>query len=135
MPGFVVDLTFALTLPVWITLTVAMTLVALEWTSRTLPIRVPLVFLMVAISVFTVGYLGEILAPDQGTMEAWNLLEMSALIVLPSLFLIFVVSYLGREDIMDRKRLFLLYLVPSALLTMLWTNNINACVLCQCRQP
>jgi signal transduction histidine kinase len=120
-----VDLTFALTLPVWITVTVAMALLALEWTSRTLPIRGPFVFLMVAISAFTVSYLGEILSPDQGTMAAWNLLEMSVLIVLPALFLIFVVSYLGREDILDRKRLFLLSLVPFALLTMLWTNNVS----------
>lgn len=117
------DLTFILTLPVWITLTVAMTLMALEWTSRPLPIRAPFIFLMIAITLFSVGYLGEILSPDKGTMAAWNLLEMSVFIVLPSLFLIFVVSYLGREDILDRKRLFLLFLVPAALLTLLWTND------------
>jgi signal transduction histidine kinase len=120
-----VDLTFALTLPVWITVTVAMTLVALEWTSRTLPIRAPFIFLMVAISLFSVGYLGEILASDKGTMAAWNMLEMSVIIVLPSLFLIFVVSYLGREDILDRKKLFLLSLVSIVLLVMLWTNDIT----------
>jgi len=115
-----VDLTFALTLPVWITVTLAMTLVALEWTSRTLPIRAPFIFLMVGIAMFTVGYLGEILSSDMGTMAAWNLLEMSVFIVLPSLFLIFVVAYLGRNDILSRKRMFFLFLVPAALLTLLW---------------
>ncbi len=119
------DLTFALTLPVWITVTLAMTLVALEWTSRTLPIRAPFIFLMVGIAMFTVGYLGEILSSDMGTMAAWNLLEMSVFIVLPSLFLIFVVAYLGRNDILSRKRMFFLFLVPAALLTLLWTNDIT----------
>jgi PAS domain S-box-containing protein len=120
-----VDLTFALTLPVWITLTVAMTLVALEWTSRTLPIRVPFILLMVAISLFTIGYLGELLSTDQGIMAAWNLLEMSVFIILPSLFLMFVVSYLGREDLLDRRRMSLLFIVPAALLVLLWTNDIT----------
>ena len=80
---------------------------------------------MMAISAFTVAYLGELLAPDQGTMAAWNLVEMSVLMVLPSLFLIFVVSYLGQDDLLDRKRLFLLFLLPFALLTLLWTNNVS----------
>ncbi len=117
------DLTFVLTLPVWITVTVAMTLVALEWTSRTRPIRAPFIFLMGAIVMFTVGYLGEILSPDRGTMAAWNLLEMSVFIILPSLFLIFIVSYLGRNDMLDRRRMFLLFLVPATLLVLLWTND------------
>jgi PAS domain S-box-containing protein len=78
---------------------------------------------MVAIAIFTVGYLGELLSSDKGTMAAWNLLEMSVFIILPSLFLIFVVSYLGRDDILDRKRMFLLFLIPAVLLALLWTND------------
>ena len=71
---------------------------------------------MFAMTVYILGYSLELTSLDVNTMLFWNKIEYIGILSYPTIYLIFVIQYTGREKWLTRKNLFMLLIIPVAFL-------------------
>ncbi|MCE5208421.1 MAG: hypothetical protein LLG42_08945, partial [Chloroflexi bacterium] len=71
---------------------------------------------MASITVYVLGYSMELASLDLPTMLFWSKIEYLGIFSFPTLFLLFVLQYTGRDKWLTRRNVLLLFLFPALLL-------------------
>jgi diguanylate cyclase (GGDEF)-like protein len=95
-------------------LIVAITVYA--WRHRATNGARPFAIFMASLAVYIFGYSLELASLDLEFALFWNRAEYIGMLSFPSLYLVFVVAYVGRETWLTRRNFLLLAIVPALLL-------------------
>lgn len=79
---------------------------------------------MASMTIYVLGYSLELSSLNLRTMLFWSKIEYIGICTFPTLFLLFVLQFTGRERWITWKVLVLLFLVPAALLYIKLTDGI-----------
>lgn len=78
---------------------------------------------MASMTVYVLGYSMELASLDLSTMLFWNKIEYLGIFSFPTLFLIFVLHYTGRDQGINWKTILLLFVIPTILLVAKFTDD------------
>ncbi len=78
---------------------------------------------MTSMTVYVLGYSMELASLDISTMLFWSNIEYLGIFSFPTLFLIFVLQYTGRDKWVTWKNILLLFTIPLVLLAAKFTDN------------
>jgi diguanylate cyclase (GGDEF)-like protein/PAS domain S-box-containing protein len=79
---------------------------------------------MAAMTIYVMGYSMELASLDLPTMLFWSKIGYLGIFFFPTLFLIFVLQYTGREKWLGTRFIILMFLVPTFLLICKYTDDI-----------
>jgi hypothetical protein len=79
---------------------------------------------MAAMTVYVMGYSMELASLDLPTMLFWSKIGYLGIFLFPTIFLIFVLQYTGREKWLGTRYIILMFLVPTFLLICKYTDDI-----------
>ncbi|MBN1964237.1 MAG: PAS domain S-box protein [Anaerolineae bacterium] len=85
----------------------------------------PFLALVAAQLFWLITYGLEISGADEGTIRFWNDASYPAIVALPVLWLVFVLSYLGQRQHLKPRQVALWFVIPAITLFLLWTNNAH----------
>ena len=85
----------------------------------------PFGILMIAIGAWAFFYTFELLSDDFPSAIIWINLEYIAILSIPGLWFIFVMSYKKRANWFSRQNIFLLSIMPVVTLILIWTNQYH----------
>jgi signal transduction histidine kinase len=97
----------------------------LFWLRGTKQFRKYFVSLTFLVSLLALTYMGEMFSPDLQSKMYWNMFEYVSITIIPLLYLIIVVRYAGREDLLTRRNIMLISAIPLIGLLMVWTNDFH----------
>jgi signal transduction histidine kinase len=100
-------------------------LVVLFWKRGNRQFRVFFVALSLLITVLAVSYVLELLSSTLSEKLFWNGLEYLGIVGIPVLYLLIVVRYAGRDDLLTRTNIILISIIPAFCLVALWTNDLH----------
>ena len=100
-------------------------LAVLFWKRGTEQFRRYFVALTFLVLLLALTYMCEMFSPDLSSKLFWNMFEYISVTVIPLLYLIIVVSYAGRQDLLTRRNLVLISIIPAISLLMVWTNDLH----------
>jgi signal transduction histidine kinase len=100
-------------------------LAILFWIRGTRHFRQYFVYLSLLVSFLALTYMGELFSPDLQSKLFWNMFEYISITIIPILYLIIVVRYAGREDLLTRRNIILVSIIPAIGLFMVWTNDFH----------
>ena len=78
---------------------------------------------MVSLTVYALGYGMELSSLNLSTMLFWSKIGYLGIFSFPTLFLMFVLKYTGRDRWLTGRNIFLLFLIPTLLLIAKWTDD------------
>ena len=90
---------------------------------RSYPGALPLAILGFAAGVWQVGYALELLGDDEGTKILLAKVQYLGIAVIPTAWLAVALQYTGRGNLLTRRNLTLLTIVPIATVCLAWTNE------------
>jgi two-component system, sensor histidine kinase and response regulator len=96
---------------------------AVTWRSRRKPGVLSFLALLLASSIYTLGYAGELSSLTIATMMPWIRLEYLGTSFLPTFLIIFSLSYTHRSHWLKRPVYIGLFTLPILILLMLYTND------------
>ncbi len=111
------------TFPVLASAVISSALALAAWYRRPAPGAKPLSLLMLAMTVWSLGYALELASPDSSSALVWNDFAVLGAICAPTLWLIFTLHYSGRARWLERQNLILLTIEP--VLTLLLVGIIG----------
>ncbi|HEX7432652.1 MAG TPA: histidine kinase N-terminal 7TM domain-containing protein, partial [Anaerolineaceae bacterium] len=79
---------------------------------------------MSSLTVYLLGYSMELASLDLPTMLFWSKIGYLGIFSFPTLFLMFVLQYTGRDKWLKRRNILLLFLIPTLLLIAKFTDDI-----------
>jgi len=80
---------------------------------------------MLAVAEYALGYALELGSTDLVTKLFWVKVEYLGMVVVPVVWLAFILQYSGRDKWLTRRNLALLAIVPLATLSLVWTNEAH----------
>ena len=83
----------------------------------------PLIALMIAGAVWSVGHAAELMGADLFTKLFCTQLQYFGIVVLPVAWLAVALQHSGKAHAMTRRALVLLMIIPAAALALVWTNE------------
>jgi PAS domain S-box-containing protein len=98
------------------------------WRRRPAPGAAPLAWLMLAVTVYSLGYALELVSADLPSKLFWAKAQSLGIVVIPVAWLAFALQYTGREKWLTRRNLILLMIAPLATLALIWTNEVHGLV-------
>jgi PAS domain S-box-containing protein len=104
---------------------IATFLAALFWLRGTKQFRMYFVALTLLVSLLAVTYLCELFSPDLASKLFWNKIEYVSMAGVPILYLLIMVKYAGREDLLTKRNVLLVSFIPLLCLVMVWTNEFH----------
>lgn len=84
-----------------------------------------LLLMAIALALYSIGYLFEVLSPSLETKIIWYNIEYFGIAMLPFLWILFAFEYTGFEWALSRKRFLFLALIPVITIIMVWTNRYH----------
>ena len=113
------------TLPLLAAAAVSVALAMYTWRRRSAPGVVPFIGLMLAVTLWSVGYALELLGADLATKLVWARVQYLGITSVPVAWLIFALQYTSRSHWLTHRRLFLMAIVPLLVLALVWTNDVH----------
>ncbi len=81
--------------------------------------------LMFALSVWSLAYGGELASLRLEGMLFWTVLEYLGIVTVPVLWLLLVLLYTGREELVTSRNVILLFIVPAVTIILVGTNQFH----------
>ena len=82
-------------------------------------------FLMLATSIYSLGYLFEILSTKLSTKIIWYNIEYFAIPMIPFFWLLFTLQYADYEWLFQRRKILIFAIIPVTTIIMAWTNKYH----------
>jgi PAS domain-containing protein len=103
----------------------ALVLAVMFWKKGTKQFKWHFVALSLLVFSLAVTYMCEIASPDLSSKLLFNDVEYISLTSIPILYLLIVVKYAGREDLLTKRNIILFSIIPLIDLIMVWTNSYH----------
>lgn len=100
-------------------------LAVLFWKKGNKQFKFFFVAMSLLINILAVSYVLELLSTTLSDKLFWNGLEYLGMVGIPVLYLLIMVRYSGRDDLLTRRNIALISIVPLFCLLMLWTNDYH----------
>lgn len=100
---------------------VSAVLAGVAWRRRPTPGAATLTVLMLAVVLWTISYVMEIVSAGLGAMIFWARMEYLAILTVPVLWLIFVLQFSGRGFRVTPRALVGLFALPTLIYALIWT--------------
>ncbi len=98
--------------PLLLSATITGLLAILSLKRRNDPVIPPFILLMCATTLWTVCYAGQLATADLETNLLFNALEYPGIVTVPVAWLLVVLSYLGQDQILNRRNIAALFVIP-----------------------
>jgi len=83
----------------------------------------PLLGMMVAVSLWSFTYGFELASVELPWQVFWAKIEYFGIVSVPTLFLVFALEYAQYKQALQRKTIYLLWMIPVICLALVWTND------------
>ncbi|MBN2004697.1 MAG: PAS domain-containing protein [Anaerolineae bacterium] len=93
------------------------------WQRRQMPAVTAFVLMMVGVTIWLLGYAFELYGDELPVMVGWIKVEYLGVATVPTLWLVFTIQYTGKERWLTRRNLIGLFVVPTIILILVWTNE------------
>jgi signal transduction histidine kinase len=103
----------------------ALVLAVMFWKRGTKQFKWHFVVLSLLVFSLAITYMCELFSTDLSTKLLFNDVEYISLTSLPILYFIIVVKYTGRENLLTRRNIILISIIPLINLVMVWTNGFH----------
>jgi signal transduction histidine kinase len=80
---------------------------------------------MLSLALMSFTYMAELMAPDLATKLTWNDLEYVGFCIMVPTYLVFILFYIGRKDLMTRRNMAILYAFPTLIFFLVATNQYH----------
>jgi hypothetical protein len=104
----------------------AVVLALMFWLRATKRFKSYFVGLSLLVALLAVTYFLELTSNDLSSKLFWNAFEYISITIIPLLYLIIVVKYAGRDDLLTKRNILLASIIPIISLVMLWTNQFHS---------
>jgi len=108
--------------------TIAVALALYFWRYRNASGGIPAVFLMLAIVVWSLGYVVQLRSAELSGQIFATYIQYLGIVTLPAAWFIFSLQYTALNGRLKRINLFYLAIVPSITLVLVWTNSFHELV-------
>jgi len=98
------------------------------WRRRPAPGTVPFVWLMLAVTEWSLGYALELGSTDLPGKLFWAKVQYLGIVFVPLAWLVFALQYAGRDKWLARRNLIWLSSVPCFTLLLVWTNDVHGLI-------
>lgn len=115
-------------LPLVIAAAMSATLALTAWQRRPASGATPSALLMLALAEWQLGYALELGSADLPSELFWAKAQYLGMVMVPVLWLAFVLQYTGREKWLTRHNLVLLTIEPLVTLLLVWTNEVHGLI-------
>ncbi len=112
-------------LPLLVASAVSVTIAFFAWRRRPAPGAMPLVYLMLAVAEWSLGYALELGSANLPSQVFWAKVEYLGIVTMPVMWLALVLQYTKRERWLTPRNLVLLATVPLGTLLLAWTNDLH----------
>jgi diguanylate cyclase (GGDEF)-like protein len=82
------------------------------WQRRVTPGSQPFALFMLAIAVYGLGYAMELSSPDLESALFWSRVQYAGILTFPTMYLVFIIQYIGRGSWLTSRNLSLLFVLP-----------------------
>jgi len=103
-------------------------LVTYAWRRRATPGAGPLALLLLAVLVWSLGYVLELSSTDLSSKVFWARVQYPGIVAVPLMWLGLVIQYMGQEKWLTRRNLTLLAIIPLVTLLLAWTNDAHGLI-------
>lgn len=93
-----------------------------------MPGRLPLLWMLTAVAVWSGGYALELMATGLASKVFWNQVQYFGIVAIVPSWFAFVLSYTGLRQRFSLSTILLLALVPLVTLALVWTTNSHGLV-------
>jgi signal transduction histidine kinase len=104
---------------------VSMAMAVLLWKRGNRHFKFLFIVFYLLINVLAVSYVLELSSSTLSQKLFWNGLEYIGMVGIPVMYLIIMVRYAGRDDLLTRRNVILISIIPVYCLAMLWTNDLH----------
>ena len=115
-------------LPLLIAAATSVALAFLAWRRRPAPGARPLVWLMLAVAEWSLGYALELGSAGLPDKVFWAKVQYVGIVAVPVAWSVLALQYTGREKWLARRNLILLAIVPLVTLLLAWTNEAHGLI-------
>jgi signal transduction histidine kinase len=116
---------WASVLPDSIIAVMALVLAVMFWKRGTKQFKWHFVVLSLLVASLAISYMCELFCSQLSEKLFCNDIEYVSITGIPILYLLIVVKYAGREDLLTRKNIMLITIIPLIDLIMVWTNGFH----------
>jgi PAS domain S-box-containing protein len=113
------------TLPLLIATAISAAIAIYAWRRRSASGAIPLVLLMLAVAEWSLGYTLELGSADLPAKIFWARVQYLGIVTVPTVWLAFVLQYIGREKWLARRNVVMLVIEPFVILLLIWTNDVH----------
>ena len=96
------------------------------WFRATKRFKSDFVALSLLVALLAVTYFLELTSTDLSSKLFWNAFEYISVTIIPLLYLMIVVRYAGRDDLLTKRNILVAMIIPAISLAMLWTNQFHS---------
>lgn len=82
-------------------------------------------FLMLAVCIYSLGYLFEILSTELSTKIIWYNIEYFGIPIIPFFWFLFALQYADYEWLFQRRKILIFAIIPVITIIMAWTNKYH----------
>lgn len=104
---------------------VALGIAGYAWQRRSMPGALPLSLMGFSLAVWSCGYAMELSSLTLSTILWWVRLEYAGIVIAPITWLWFAAEYTGSLPWLDRRRVWLLGIVPALTMIIILTNDVH----------
>jgi PAS domain S-box-containing protein len=112
-------------LPLLVTTVLSITLLIYALRRRAVIGARPLSAVMLALAIWSFGYMLELAVPDLAAKVFWARFEYFGIVLVPAGWLAFTLEFSGRKHWLTPRNLLLLSLEPALILVGVWTNDLH----------
>jgi hypothetical protein len=116
---------WASVLPDSIIAIMALVLAVMFWKRGTKQFKWHFVVLSLLVTSLAISYMCELFCSQLSEKLFCNDIEYVSITGIPILYLLIVVKYAGREDLLTRRNIILITIIPLIDLIMVWTNGFH----------
>jgi PAS domain S-box-containing protein len=99
-----------------------------SWRRRRAAGAAPFALLMLAVSVWSLAYALELGSANLPAKLFWSKVEYLGITTIPTMWLVLVLQYTGRDKWLTRRNRVLLAIEPIATLLLVWTNDFHGLI-------
>ena len=115
-------------LPLVIAATTSAAIAFFAWRRRPAPGAMPLVYLMLAVCEWSLGYAVGMASADLPTKVFWAKVQYFGIVSVPVMWLFLALQYTNREKWLTRRNRVLLAIMPLLTLLLAWTNESHGLI-------
>lgn len=104
---------------------VALSIAGYAWQRRSMPGALPLSLMGFSLAVWSCGYAMELSSLTLSTILWWVRLEYAGIVIAPITWLWFAAEHTGSLPWLDRRRVWLLGIVPALTMIIMLTNDVH----------